>query len=120
VAAEVVDAKRVTPQGAYPAFHDVVFKVHDVAAQPLQREAFALKPGDSITIRLSAGYACQIEWDVGSELFKGKCFYLVLRQKKDGSFEHSEGASALKRVAKIEASETQHYARLRALAAEPK
>jgi len=108
VAAGVVDSKRVTPPDKYPALYDVVFKIHEVAAQPLQGEVFAFKPGDSITIRLSAGYACQIEWDVGSALTKGKCYYLILRQKKDGTFEHSNGASALRGVSKFEASETQY------------
>ncbi len=51
-AAEVVDAKRVTPPDKYPALYDVVFKIHEVAAQPLQGEGFAFKPGDSIMIRL--------------------------------------------------------------------
>src|SRR4051812_22019578 len=54
VAAAVVDAKRVTAPDKYPTLYDVVFKIHEVAAQPLQGEAFAFNPGDSITIRLSA------------------------------------------------------------------
>ncbi len=120
VAAEVGDAKLATPAGKYPALYDVVFKVHEVAAQPLQGEDFALKPGDSITIRLSAGYACQIESNVASPLTKGKCYYLILHQNKNGKFEHTCGASALRAVSKFEASESRYYARVRALAAEPK
>lgn len=120
VAAAVVDAKRVTPPDKYPALYDVDLKIHEVAAQPLQGEVFKFNPGESITIRLTAGYACQIEWDVGSALTKGKCYYLVIRRKKDGTFEHAIGASALRGVSKFEASETQYYARVRALAGEPK
>jgi hypothetical protein len=119
-AAEVVDAKLVTAPDKYPALYDVVFKIHEVAAQPLQGEVFALNQGDSITIRLSAGYACQVEWNVESALAKGKCYYLILRRKKDGTFEHADGASAVRTVARFEASETQYYARVRALAGEPK
>ena len=120
VAAEVVDANRVTAAEKYPTLYDVAFRVHEVAAQPIQGKAFALKPGDSITIRLTAGYACQIEWDVASALTKGKCYYLILHQNKNRTFEHARGASALRAVSKFEASETQYYARVRALAAEPK
>jgi hypothetical protein len=120
VSAEVVDSKLTTPPKRYPALYDVVFKIHEVAAQPLQGEDFAFKSGDSITVRLSAGYACQIEDGVESVLAQGKCYYLILRRKKDGTFEHCDGASALRGVAKLDASETQYYARVRALAGEPK
>jgi hypothetical protein len=120
VAAEVVDSKLTTPPDKYPALYDVAFKIHEVAAQPLHGEEFAFKSGDSITVRLSAGYGCQIEDGVDSVLARGKCYYLILRRKKDGTFEHPDGASALRGVAKIEASESQYYARVRALAAEPK
>jgi hypothetical protein len=119
-AARVVDAKRATPPDKYPTLYDVVFQIHEIAAQPLKGEAFAFNPGDSITIRLSAGYACQIESDVGLALIKGHCYYLIIRQKKDGTFEHADGASALRGASGFEPSETQYYARLRALAGEPK
>lgn len=120
VVAEVVDAKPVKFRGKYPALYDIEFKVHEVAAQPLQGEGFAFNPGDSVTIRLSAGYGCQIEGDVGSVLPNGTCCHLMLRRTGDGNFEHSKGASAVRSVAKWDASESEFYARLRDLAGEPK
>ncbi len=119
VAAQVVDAKRVTAEDEYPAIYDCSFKVYDVAAQPLTGEVFPLHSGDPLKIQLSAGYACQIEYDVESALAKGKRYYLIIRKGDDGKFEHAEGASALRAVEEFQDAENQYYVRVRGLAAEP-
>jgi hypothetical protein len=91
VAAEVADAKPVPAEGQYYVMYDCTFKIHSVAAQPVKGDAFTLHSGDSVKIPLSAGYACQIEEDVKSALAKGNRYYLIIRKRSDGTFEHADG-----------------------------
>ncbi len=119
VAAEVADAKLVNAESEDPATYRCTFKVHEVVAQPLDGKVFTLHSGDSIELRLSAGYACQIEDDPKSALAKGRRYYLVIRKNGDGQFEHADGASALRGVEKFDDFDTRYYARIRGLAAKP-
>ena len=83
VVAEVADAKLVAADGdAPPAYdcYDCTFKVHEIVAQPIKVEAFSFHRGDSIKIRIYAGYGCQIEGDPKTALDKGKLFYLTVRK----------------------------------------
>lgn len=117
VAAVVVKTSRVSAEGKYPGFDDVVFKIHAVPAQPVDAPPFPLRPGDEFTVRLSVGYACQIEQQ---SLEPGQKYFLILRHEKDGAYAHADGASAPRNVAAFTTADLELYAQARELVAIPK
>lgn len=118
VAGEVAESRCVTAARAYPAIYQSTFQVREVVAQPATGGPFALRTGDRIALRLTSGYACQIE-DGASLPSKGKLYYLIIRPAADGGFEHVDGASAVRSVEKFDTGEDEYYRRVRSLAAEP-
>ncbi len=119
IAAEVVRANAATVRGRFVDSYDVTFSVKEVFAQPIAGDAFPLKPGDTIELRLSAGYAAQLEWDVPKMLEARQKFILTVKRGVGGRHEHVNGASAPVAVKDFTDENRARFARLRELALVP-
>ena len=120
VAAQVVRTSKVSEGDKYPAFYDTTFKVVAVPAQPVEGDPFPLRAGDQITVRLSLGYACQIEEDADYSLAPGLKYFLALKHETAGTYKQVDGASSPRRVREFSKDELLSYAQARKLVAVPK
>jgi len=136
VAAEVVEARPVKVEGEhkYPYGYDVTFRVHQVIAQPVKGEPFALKPGERLVVQITVGYGCMIEhWGMpgikgggrnarrkGGPLAAGTRYYLTLeRDTTKQAWNHARGASVLRPVERFARERAGEVRGTRALAALP-
>src|SRR6185312_12625444 len=119
VAGEVAAASSVSKSGDHPQYIDVTSKVRSIVAQPTEGAPLVLRAGDPIKIRVSAGYACQVEDDPSDDFAAGRRYYLIVKHLHDNAYEHCDGASAMWRVERFTNSDRQFIDSVRQMAAVP-
>ena len=96
--------------------YDVTFRVRAVYAQPVAGGPFPVGPGDPIRVRLSAGYAAQVEWNLPHALAPGERFILTVKRVGGDRYKHADGASAAVGVEAFADADRDRYVGLRELA----
>jgi hypothetical protein len=114
----------------YPTYYDVQFKVHEIYAQPITGDRFAVKKDNVFDLRIPVGYACLVEdrWlgpsnDADREdgpLAVGKKYILTLQyDPKEEVYQHAHGAGAARMVKEFTREEKTLIQSARELAATP-